>query len=772
MNSNFSNDNHEFEEQQVRLSDYWRIIYRRKWIIILSFLVVVAATAYYTFTTPPTYEADCSVMVDQTGGMTQSLFDISPFGGKQLTMMNNQVQILKSNRLAREVVSNLLKANYKDSLRLFSVEGESDKPINYLQLGTARLQANLTVDPIRDTDIIKIRVKAGSAYEASFLSNRVAQTFQNLDREFSRGEISQVVSFLDIQLKKKAKDLRESEEALREFQQAKGVFALPEETQELVTQLVDFESQLATAQTDLDANSKRLEYLKSQMGRMKGKLETSLSNISTPLITELKQKIAENEASLTAFQLQAGRNQFQYDQIEETKKSLAVLKKRLKAEISRLLANNTPLNDSLEPYWDVVQKVVDLRTENLALKAKINALSNFVKKYSRKMDTLPDKSLQLARLERAKKLNENIYLMMKQKYEESRITKAGQIGKIRIIDQALPPQFPVSPKKKMNLLLAVLIGLGMGVGIAFFLEYIDNSIKTIEDVEQLRLPLLAAIPEIEPEKQNGNFFSLPGKGKRHHHNVIDDSNEIAERLVTHLRPKSPIAEAYRSLRTQIQYAKSESPIHSILVSSPGPGEGKSTSVTNLAITIAQMGTKTILVDSDLRRPVIHSLFGVRKDVGLTNYLVGNAALEDVIRSTAVDNLYLMTSGVLPPNPAELVGSKRMKALVELLSKQFDYVLFDSPPIIAVTDAIVMAPMVDAVVLVVRSQLTDKNATKRAFELLNNVNAYMPGVLLNDVSSAYIYGSYYYYYYYYYYYGEESGQSKKKHKKSSKKHHRV
>ncbi|HDZ12892.1 MAG TPA: polysaccharide biosynthesis tyrosine autokinase [Bacteroidetes bacterium] len=388
------------------------------------------------------------------------------------------------------------------------------------------------------------------------------------------------------------------------------------------------------------------------------------------------------------------------------------------------------------------------------------------------MDTLPDKSLQLARLERAKKLNENIYLMMKQKYEESRITKAGQIGKIRIIDQALPPQFPVSPKKKMNLLLAVLIGLGMGVGIAFFLEYIDNSIKTIEDVEQLRLPLLAAIPEIEPEKQNGNFFSLPGKGKRHHHNVIDDSNEIAERLVTHLRPKSPIAEAYRSLRTQIQYAKSESPIHSILVSSPGPGEGKSTSVTNLAITIAQMGTKTILVDSDLRRPVIHSLFGVQKDVGLTNYLVGNAALEDVIRSTAVDNLYLMTSGVLPPNPAELVGSKRMKALVELLSKQFDYVLFDSPPIIAVTDAIVMAPMVDAVVLVVRSQLTDKNATKRAFELLNNVNAYMPGVLLNDVSSAYIYGSYYYYYYYYYYYGEESGQSKKKHKKSSKKHHRV
>jgi len=447
------------------------------------------------------------------------------------------------------------------------------------------------------------------------------------------------------------------------------------------------------------------------------------------------------------------------------------MKKQLNAEIKKLFASKTPVRDSLEPYWDVVQKVVDLQTENLALKAQVNELGKVVKKYTDKMDTLPDKSLKLARLERAKTLNENIYLMMKQKYEESRVTEAGQIGKIRIIDEAIPPEFPVSPKKKMNLLLGILVGLGLGIGIVFFMEYVDNSIKTIEDVEQLGLPLLAAIPKIEPERENGSFFSLPGKKEHHHSHVVDDSGQIAQRLVTHLRPKSPISEAYRSLRTQIQYAKAEKPIHTILVSSPGPGEGKSTSVTNLAITIAQMGGKTILVDSDLRRPVLHSLFGMRKDDGLTNFLVGNAALEDIIRPTAVDNLYLMTSGILPPNPAELVGSKRMKTLIELLSKQFDYVLFDTPPIIAVTDAIVMAPMVDGVVVVVRSQKTDKDATQRAFELLNNVNARVSGVLLNDVSAAFTYGSYYYYYYYYYYYGEGDGQ-KKKRKKRSKQHHSV
>ncbi|NOY79342.1 MAG: GumC family protein, partial [Calditrichaeota bacterium] len=435
--SNFSNNNHDFEEQEVRLSDYWRIIYRGKWIIILSFLIVVAATAYYSFTTPPTYEASCMVMVDQTGGMTQTLFDISPFGGKQVTMMNNQVQILKSQRLAREVVTNLLRDGYKDSLKLFYVEEKNAEPVNYLRLGVKRLQGALTVDPIRDTDIIKINVKAGSAYEAAFLANRVAKTFQELDRQFSRGEISQVVSFLDDQLKKKEKDLRESEDALRAYQQSSGVFALPDETKELVTQLVDFESQLATARTDLEANKRRLEFLKSQLGQMRTDVENGLKNISTPLISQLKQKIAENEATLTALEIQKSKSPVQYDQINELKKSIRVMKRQLNGEIKKLFASKTPIRDSLEPYWDVVQKVVDLETENLALKAQVSELQKIVKKYTSKMETLPDKSLKLARLERAKTLNENIYLMMKQKYEESRVTEAGQIGKIRIIDQAI-----------------------------------------------------------------------------------------------------------------------------------------------------------------------------------------------------------------------------------------------------------------------------------------------------------------------------------------------
>ncbi|RKY75121.1 hypothetical protein DRQ00_11070, partial [candidate division KSB1 bacterium] len=534
--------------------------------------------------------------------------------------------------------------------------------------------------------------------------------------------------------------------------------ALSQETQEMVKQLVEFESLYQEAVTDRKTYEKRLEYLKSQLGELRRTLETDLADISHPLILELRQKIAESEAKLVNFKAQGIPES--YPDFKKENERLASLKRTLTEETKKVLLARYPVHDPLKPYQEILEKIITAETEVEALQAKEDALKKIVDQHLLKLDTLPEKSLKLARLERAKKLNENLYMMMKEKYEESRITRAGQIGKIRIVDPAVPPEFPISPKKKLNLILATLVGLGLGIGVVFFLEYLDNSVRTVEDVERLQLPLLGSIPDIEPEKQNGLWRALPKKKGSE-----DEVGRLATRLVTHLKPKSPYSEAYRSLRTQIQYARSEKPVQTILVSSPGPGEGKSTSVTNLAITMAQMGSKTILVDSDLRRPVLHSLFDLKRDVGLSNYLVGRAEIEEVIRPTSVDNLYLISCGILPPNPSELLGSKRMQELIQQLKNECDYVLFDSPPLIAVTDAVVMAPWVDGVVLVLRSGKTDRDAAVRAFELLRNVKANVLGTLLNDVLPSYMYGSYYYYYYYYYY-SSEDGKTKKR----KKKHH--
>ncbi|MCD6165697.1 polysaccharide biosynthesis tyrosine autokinase [bacterium] len=745
------------EENPVRLTDYLRILRRGKWIIILSFVAVVGSTAYFSFTTTPTYEAQCMVIVDSQSRVERTLFDVGPFS-QQVTMINNQVQILKSRLLAEKVISSLLESGLQDSLSLFRVENPEDLHVGYRRYFARHLQEALSIEPVRDTDVIKIKVKAPSPQEAAFLANKVAEVYQNLDREFSRGEISQVVTFLRDQLQKKEESLRAAEEALRKFQQDEGIVALSQETQEMVKQLVEFESLYQEAVTDRKTYEKRLEYLKSQLGELRRTLETDLADISHPLILELRQKIAESEAKLVNFKAQGIPES--YPDFKKENERLASLKRTLTEETKKVLLARYPVHDPLKPYQEILEKIITAETEVEALQAKEDALKKIVDQHLLKLDTLPEKSLKLARLERAKKLNENLYMMMKEKYEESRITRAGQIGKIRIVDPAVPPEFPISPKKKLNLILATLVGLGLGIGVVFFLEYLDNSVRTVEDVERLQLPLLGSIPDIEPEKQNGLWRALPKKKGSE-----DEVGRLATRLVTHLKPKSPYSEAYRSLRTQIQYARSEKPVQTILVSSPGPGEGKSTSVTNLAITMAQMGSKTILIDSDLRRPVLHSLFDLKRDVGLSNYLVGRAEIEEVIRPTSVDNLYLISCGILPPNPSELLGSKRMQELIQQLKNEYDYVLFDSPPLIAVTDAVVMAPWVDGVVLVLRSGKTDRDAAVRAFELLRNVKANVLGTLLNDVLPSYMYGSYYYYYYYYYY-SSEDGKTKKR----KKKHH--
>ncbi|OQX57160.1 hypothetical protein B5M50_06215, partial [candidate division KSB1 bacterium 4484_219] len=288
------------EENPVRLTDYLRILRRGKWIIILSFVAVVGSTAYFSFTTTPTYEAQCMVIVDSQSRVERTLFDVGPFS-QQVTMINNQVQILKSRLLAEKVISSLLESGLQDSLSLFRVENPEDLHVGYRRYFARHLQEELSIEPVRDTDVIKIKVKAPSPQEAAFLANKVAEVYQNLDREFSRGEISQVVTFLRDQLQKKEESLRAAEEALRKFQQDEGIVALSQETQEMVKQLVEFESLYQEAVTDRKTYEKRLEYLKSQLGELRRTLETDLADISHPLILELRQKIAESEAKLVNF---------------------------------------------------------------------------------------------------------------------------------------------------------------------------------------------------------------------------------------------------------------------------------------------------------------------------------------------------------------------------------------------------------------------------------------------------------------------------------------
>jgi tyrosine-protein kinase Etk/Wzc len=349
-------------------------------------------------------------------------------------------------------------------------------------------------------------------------------------------------------------------------------------------------------------------------------------------------------------------------------------------------------------------------------------------------------------------------LLVEEKFNEAAIKEKSEFGYIDIIDPAIVPAVPVSPKVNLNLLLGAVLGLGLGIGFVFVREYIDVRVRTPEDLKKRGFTMLAAVALMDDE-----IRKLGGSTK------IDRNGRIVDaHLLSYINPLSSIAESYRRLRTRILYAEIDRPVSSILVTSPNPTEGKSTTVSNLAITFAQTGKRVVLLDTDLRKPSLHNEFGVEKLPGLTELLYDGASLKSVLRHTPVDNLDLICCGTIPPNPSETLGSQKMKEFLQDLRKDYDILLFDSPPVLAVTDPAILATLVDAVIVVVSSGQTRLDSLERSIDIIQDVRAKALGLVLNNFDLRLAYGGYYKYYRNKYYsygygsdYGSDDGEGKKK-----------
>jgi capsular exopolysaccharide synthesis family protein len=350
--------------------------------------------------------------------------------------------------------------------------------------------------------------------------------------------------------------------------------------------------------------------------------------------------------------------------------------------------------------------------------------------------------------------------MLMSKYEEARIKEAGQLGSASVIDVAEEPENPVLPRKKRNLVLGFIAGLLLGVIGAFSAERFRGRIEDASDVELLGdgIPLLASIPRmIDGRKGLRAFRAKIGRVGVTKVSSGEEGNRV---LVAEMDPRSPTSESYRSLRTNILFSQVDEPLRTIVVTSPGPSEGKSTVVANLAVVMAQAGNKTVVVDSDLRRPTVSALLGASGAVGLTDVLSGKIGLEEVITPTRVDGLYVIGSGTLPPNPSEMLGSRKMRQVIAELPKGFEFVLFDSPPVLPVSDAAALGARVDGVLLVVRCDVTAGAGLSRALSAMKAVHAKVIGIVLNDLDIRNRFGGRSYDYYYRSYSHSHTADSKR------------
>jgi succinoglycan biosynthesis transport protein ExoP len=734
-----------------------RILFRGRWIIFMSFLTVVATSTYLTYKMEPEYEASITILIEQEDIIETTLFN-APIPFRQQTHVANQMEILRSRSLAAEVIRNLEDSPYRDELAVMKGRGPEGRLLTFDDR-VQMLRENVKVTEVKDTDILVLTCQAPSGFEAAFWANALADQYYESSLRASRGEVTELRQFLEQQLESTRIKLARSEDRLKEYKETERVVALEPETMKLVEQSANFESYFNQAETDLNANLRRLDYLKKQLSETKSTLVEDVTHITSPLIEQLQKDIAERQSRVAS--LLATPSPGTDVTVAALEKEIEQIKARLIEETRRIAGSGIASMDPIATSQDIFNNILATEVEVRSLTARTEALRDICEDFNAQLEGLPEKSLILARLERDTQLNEKLYLMLNEKYEETRIAEAGKMPAARIIDRATPPLIPIRPDKRVNILIGILLGLGVGIAVSFALEFLDDSIKTPEDIEKLGMPLLGTIPAVKIAEVARR---LKQEGKRY---SVDDLDRFESKLVTRFSPHAPVSEAYRSLRTNIQFSSAREPKKVLMITSSATKEGKSTILANLATTLAQTGARVLVVDSDLRRPALHTFFKLDGAKGLTDIIRGAIPWGDAVKRTDIKNLFLITAGDEATNPSEMTSSNELKKFLDEARNEYDFVLMDSPPLILVTDPVVLATRVDGTLLVVASGFIGRGEVQRAVALLRNVNATFLGVVLNGLDIKKMYGSYYYYFHYYQHYQYYDTIDKDKEKKKKK-----
>lgn len=652
----------------MNLADYWRVVRKRKYIILLSFFFVIAATIFYTQRQTPIYSTSCKVEIQQRKSVAAILTELITWSpGDE---MASQASIINSYQTVEKVAEEL---HYFDS---------SMTPADRVAV-TKGLQGQIVTEQVANTNIISITVTSNNAETAAMLANTVANVYVKSHFENKKKEASNVREFIKAQLDNYLKELQDGEFTLEKFRR---------------------ENPLAV---EGDLNSAPLQ--------------------SDPLVTSLNQEIVKME-----IELMTSRSKY-----TDEHPDVIALKQRLdkaKDDLTRTLSRLT------ESYKDLSTKGVQL----MQLKRNVASASD-------------------------------IYSMFKKKYEEARILEAEKAQDVTVIEPASIPDSPITPNLNFNLMVGIIGGLLIGLILAFVMESLDITIGRIEEIEEsLKVQVLGIIPSTSLGKNKGIFKSW---FKRK--NSPSEKEKIHERLVVLFSPTSVAAEAYRTLRTHLDLSglRKSGNHNSFVITSSGPEEGKTQTLCNLAIAIAQSGKKVLIVDSDFRKPLIHKLFGLKRSPGLSNVLIGSIPwknalntstemllggldYEKIVSSQGIENLHIMTCGERVYNPSEILSFPRMRELIQEVKQEYDIVIFDSPPTLPVTDSSILGALVDGVLLVYQAGRTSRHALFRTKIQLENANAKILGIVINNLKAEFIEDvTPYQRYRYYGYYGEKKKKKK-------------
>lgn len=674
-------------ETKMNLRHYWQIILERRWLVIIGFALCMLGAVIYLLKAPKIYRATAIIQIDREAEGAFNARDIMLYAGREQDYLQTQYKNLQSPTLLNKIFMEL-------ELGQLPEFQEAKDPL-------AALKDLLTVAPVRLTRLVEVRVEHADRKLATNIANTLATTFVDNNLESRGGKALDSVRWMENEAREKEKEVKQADEALQKYKE-ENVMASLDANQNVVLQAyVQAQSEYNRAQSDALSAGQAIEEV-ARLIAQGATLDTIPEIANNPAIRELKVQLAAQNASLEAL---LTRYKDKWPDVIRARDLIASFEQSILTEAGKIyesMQNRVKIAKATE-----ARMLANLKTKEAAVLDQ-NRLRIDYEVLQRKADQ-----------------TKLLYNQLLARLQEQDLSSKNLANNMRVVDHATLPLKPVKPKTMLVLALGVLGGLGLGLGLAFFVAYLDDSVKTQDDIENhLRLPFLGYIPNIR-------------------------ANNLAERdLHAHLQPRSAASEGFRTLRASLSLTPRGDKLHVIAFTSTVPSEGKSLCASNFAIVAAQSGHRTLLVDADLRRPSVHKSFQVHAPVGLADYLQGQVAnFDEIIHKTDVPGLDVICCGGIPANPSELIGSTRMQDFLAEIQKRYDRVVLDCPPVSAVSDPLVISAKSDGVVFVTKFNKIRREHARRSVQRIQDAGIQILGVVINDIDFE---GKDSYYYSYYYY----------------------
>jgi succinoglycan biosynthesis transport protein ExoP len=743
-------------EEEINLRDYLHVIQKRKWTVLMVLAVIVATVTIHAFTATPIYEATTRLIIEKENPNVVSFQEVMAIDAFGTDYYQTQYKIIESRSVAKEVVKRLslneseeFSPKQTDGL-LFTIK----RTINNWKKSIASLLRSedsrtaqdtadeeqssdlveelinrIEVNPVRNSRLVDVSFKAKDPVLAAKIVNVVADVYIDQNLETRINAVQDAVKWLYNRIEDERRKVEKSELALLRYKEKHSIVTDFSSDVEKITA-----QKLAQLNTQVvDSESKRVE--------AETRYKQAMALVDTPEMLDSIPEVLDNELV----------RQIKSMEVELYKRA-SELSKKYGHKHPKMVAIDSELQTLNKRKAQEVNRVINsLKNEYLVALARENSLKSALAQQKKDLLELNQKAIEYGVLRREAEGARQMYEMLIKRFKEASITEDIKTGNIRVIDRAEVPESAIKPRKRLNILLAIILSLFIGIGLAFFFEYLDNTVKIPDDIKQhIKIPYLGLTP----------LFTTDAKAS--------SRDEVNPELITFRYPMSTASESYRGIRTNIFFSSAESVPQAILITSAGTQEGKTITASNLAITMSQIGSKVIILDCDMRKPRVHKVFGISKDKGISNLLAGNGNLKEVISHTGIPNLDAISCGPIPPNPSEMLGSARMEKLLTTLRNHYAYIIIDSPPSTAVTDAGVISKCVDGVILVIRAGYLSREIIINGVAQFEAVGANILGAILNGVDMGR--DGYHYYQYYYSYYGK--GEEPKAHSRIRRKQKRV